>query len=295
MVPHETAQYIGIVELFSHFGWNWIGLLVSDDDSGKAFIETLRPKLLQSKICVAFIQPIETIRPGKLENLLTVVGSMISNLRSDKNKVVLVYLEGLNMGILPLFFLLSQSMEKVWITTAQWDITTVILGNIIPTKSLNGTLSFALHTNLVPGFQDFLETINPYTSKIVFLTLFWHIVFACSFPVLNLYLLDRKPCTGEEKLRSLSGFVFEMGMSGQSYNVYNAVYATAHALHTMHSRRKQRAKGPGAGQKLREVEPWQVMHGFLIPSLVIMNCLVLMDTHRLSSGTLFKCCQPEEE
>ncbi|KAG8140699.1 hypothetical protein E2320_003366, partial [Naja naja] len=31
--------------------------------------------------------------------------------------------------------------------------------------SFNGSLSFALHTNRVPGFQEFLENLNPYHSK----------------------------------------------------------------------------------------------------------------------------------
>ncbi|XP_060545903.1 vomeronasal type-2 receptor 26-like [Pantherophis guttatus] len=35
MVPNENLQYEGIVHLLKHFGWNWIGLLVSEDERGK--------------------------------------------------------------------------------------------------------------------------------------------------------------------------------------------------------------------------------------------------------------------
>ncbi|XP_060545910.1 vomeronasal type-2 receptor 26-like [Pantherophis guttatus] len=35
MVPNENLQYEGIVHLLKHFGWNWIGLLVSEDESGE--------------------------------------------------------------------------------------------------------------------------------------------------------------------------------------------------------------------------------------------------------------------
>uniref|UniRef100_A0ABM5GQ42 Vomeronasal type-2 receptor 26-like n=1 Tax=Pogona vitticeps TaxID=103695 RepID=A0ABM5GQ42_9SAUR len=35
MVPNEDAQYDGIVQLLKHFGWNWIGVIVSEDDNTK--------------------------------------------------------------------------------------------------------------------------------------------------------------------------------------------------------------------------------------------------------------------
>ncbi|XP_078234911.1 vomeronasal type-2 receptor 26-like [Pogona vitticeps] len=53
MIPNEEPQYDGIVELLKYFGWNWIGLLLSSDGTGEAFLRTLRPRLLQNNICVA--------------------------------------------------------------------------------------------------------------------------------------------------------------------------------------------------------------------------------------------------
>ncbi|XP_078234906.1 vomeronasal type-2 receptor 26-like [Pogona vitticeps] len=53
MIPNEEPQYDGIVELLKYFGWNWIGLLLSSDGTGEAFLRTLGPRLLQNNICVA--------------------------------------------------------------------------------------------------------------------------------------------------------------------------------------------------------------------------------------------------
>ncbi|XP_078234907.1 vomeronasal type-2 receptor 26-like [Pogona vitticeps] len=53
MIPNEEPQYDGIVELLKYFGWNWIGLLLSSDGTGEAFLRTLRPRLLQNNICVS--------------------------------------------------------------------------------------------------------------------------------------------------------------------------------------------------------------------------------------------------
>ncbi|XP_054832686.1 vomeronasal type-2 receptor 26-like [Eublepharis macularius] len=73
------------------------------------------------------------------------------------------------------------------------------------------------------------------------------------------YDCDRKKkvmaIIGEEKLDSVPGTVFEMGMSGQSYVIYNAVYAVAHALHAMYSSRAQQRVMEEGG--LLYAQPWQ--------------------------------------
>ncbi|XP_060110941.1 vomeronasal type-2 receptor 26-like [Heteronotia binoei] len=75
---------------------------------------------------------------------------------------------------------------------------------------------------------------------------------------------DQTPkCTGEEKLESVPGFVFETQISVQSYGIYNAVQAVAHTLHAMHSfRTKQKVMENGAEEKLPNIHPWQ-LHSFL--------------------------------
>ncbi|XP_053120228.1 vomeronasal type-2 receptor 26-like [Hemicordylus capensis] len=267
MVPNESPQYTGIVQLLKHFRWNWIGLLTSDDDSGETFLKTLRPRFFQNNICIAFTVsiPAETSHE-KLNNAL---GWIDQTLRLySKVNVILVYgdgqyMEGLRIILEANEFFYFEPMEKVWIITAQWDYTAVFSGNQFTVKSFNGTLSFKPHTNVVPGFQDFLESLNPYQSQIYLMGYFWSNVFNCSLSRHNLYLPGQKYCTGEETLGSLPGFVFEMGMSAQSYSIYNAVYAITHALHAMFSSRyKHKGMRNGERQNLLKVQPWQ-LHAFL--------------------------------
>uniref|UniRef100_A0A8D2IJN9 G-protein coupled receptors family 3 profile domain-containing protein n=1 Tax=Varanus komodoensis TaxID=61221 RepID=A0A8D2IJN9_VARKO len=212
MVPKEGLQYTGIVQLLKQFGWTWIGLIVSDDDSGEIFLQTLRPKLLQSKICLAWTQVIPFITKFSPERILREkIGPKISALFLSEINVFLVYgdnqsMEGLRIILFCNEILDMHPLEKVWITTPEWDITAVPSWEKFTSKSFHGALSFNLHTKVVPGFQNFLVALNPYQSNIPFLKLF-----------------------------CLPGSVFEMTMSGQSYNIYNAVYLAAHAHHTMDS------------------------------------------------------------
>ncbi|XP_062993008.1 vomeronasal type-2 receptor 116-like [Elgaria multicarinata webbii] len=119
MVPNEDPQYVGIVGLLKHFGWNWIGLIVSEDDSGETFLRTLRPRLLQNTICIAWTQVIPTVTqylPNKIiqGKLLPISNTL---LLSDIN-VILVYgdgqsVEGLRMVLYSAEFFNMRPLERL--------------------------------------------------------------------------------------------------------------------------------------------------------------------------------------
>ncbi|XP_061447552.1 vomeronasal type-2 receptor 26-like [Rhineura floridana] len=270
MIPNERLQYAGIVQLLQHFGWTWIGLIVSDDDNGEMLLRTLISWLLQSNICIAFKEIIPTLKKTwdealhmnkKLERISSVLTSIKANM-------ILVHgnsrsMEGLRMVLSIHENVEMNPAERVWVITAHWDFASVFHNTVFTPKSFNGTLSFILHTNDVAEYKEFLETLNPNQSPLYFIHNFWSSAFMCSFPKYYLHMPGTGNCTGEEKLRSLPTTVFEMGMSGQSYSIYNAVYAVAHALHAMlSSRSKHRAMGDITTRKYLDVHPWQ-LHFFL--------------------------------
>ncbi|XP_069859390.1 vomeronasal type-2 receptor 116-like [Dipodomys merriami] len=87
------------------------------------------------------------------------------------------------------------------------------------------------HDN-VSGFTDFVKAVNP--SKYpedIFLARIWFLSFNCSNPQSDCVTWDN--CPHDASLGWLPGRVFDMTMSGHSYNIYNAVYAVAKALHEM--------------------------------------------------------------
>ncbi|KAF7235000.1 Vomeronasal type-2 receptor 26 [Varanus komodoensis] len=269
MVPNEDTQSAGIVQLSKHFSWNWIGFMVSDDDGGETFLRTLRPKFLQSKICIAWTLVIPRMSDFSPDEILLAKLSIISSTLSlSDSNVILVYGNQQSLELLRIHLHISElyymePVERVWIITAEWDYTFVWSGKQFTTKTLNGTLSFTLHTNRVPAFQDFLKHINPHKAVVPFIQEFWFTAFHCSFPQYEAYTPGKETCTGEEKLESLPGSTFEMEMSGQSYNIYNAVYAVAHALHAMDLlTAKQKSRGDVGRWTLWNVQPWQ-LHCFL--------------------------------
>ncbi|XP_060110937.1 vomeronasal type-2 receptor 26-like [Heteronotia binoei] len=256
LVPNEELQHTGIVQLLKHFGWTWVGLITSDDESGETFLQSLRPRLLQNSICIAFVQKM----PMSLKRARNEINKGIyDSLRLNEVNVNLVHGDVLTMDLFRMILHLYESddflpMERVWLITAQWDFTTMIAGGSFPAQSFNGTLSFSLHTNVVPGLEDSLDHINPHYADFAYR--FWETAFDCT---LLTFERGKRKCTEREKLVSLPGSVFEKRVSGESYSVYNAVYAIAHALQALHSlTAKRAARGHQGKRKLGNIQPWQL-------------------------------------
>ncbi|XP_077340926.1 vomeronasal type-2 receptor 26-like [Lithobates pipiens] len=53
-VQNDHVYYLGIAKLVKYFGWNWVGMLLSDDDTGETEAQILKRHLASQEICVAF-------------------------------------------------------------------------------------------------------------------------------------------------------------------------------------------------------------------------------------------------
>ncbi|XP_042329809.1 vomeronasal type-2 receptor 26-like [Sceloporus undulatus] len=272
MATNEDSQYMGIVSLLQHFRWTWVGLFVVDDDSGERFLETMDPLLSQNGICTAFTRQILTqdhLHGQKERDHL--IHDMHQIYRLSNTRIFIIYGPPsivmclkyfLIQGILPSE--ISLLTGKVWIATAQADFVLTSISRDKDVEMFQGALSFMVHSKEVPSFQEFLQTIKPvWTEADDFLKEFWQEAFDCSFPDPRMPYKVSGTCTGEERLQSLIGPLFEMRLSGHSYGIYNAIYAVAHALHDLYSTRSHhRGKVNGIKWALRDLQPWQ-LHPFL--------------------------------
>ncbi|XP_077187511.1 vomeronasal type-2 receptor 26-like [Paroedura picta] len=259
--PSEVPQNLGIIRLLLHFHWNWIGIVAPDDDSGENFIQALTPMLDQNDICVAFTK-------RTLSEILVYYTSIYNDIslavavKESEAKVVVVSgdsnaIRNLMMHLLLYKIRTKTSLEKVWIITSQWEFAAV--GNLFEWRAVeafHGALSFRGHASIIPGFQSFLRTLDPHhPQEDVFLKDWWKLVFTCSFFDIPGIL---KPCVGKEDIGKLPPFLFEMSMTGNSYNVYNAVYLMAHALHAIFPFGPSRGTMRN-GKNLLDVQPWQIL------------------------------------
>uniref|UniRef100_A0ABM5GPZ5 Vomeronasal type-2 receptor 26-like n=1 Tax=Pogona vitticeps TaxID=103695 RepID=A0ABM5GPZ5_9SAUR len=270
MVPNEGEQYKGIVWLLQHFRWTWIGISAVDDDKGDRFLQTIVPLLSQNGICDAFI-----VRLPKWDYVEDLIDSYLKHWKSyrkvteRKASVLFVYgeppsFQSLRMLLFLTPFLSLPPLEKAWVVTSHWDFESVSVQKIWDMETFHGSLSFTVHSNQPLGFQEFLQTVKPSWAKgDGFIQDFWQQSFDCYFKMSKGEEGSNNLCTGEEKLETLPGSLFEMRMFGHSYNIYSAVYAVAHALHALYgSTSKYRRSLERGNMPLMNIQPWQV-HYFL--------------------------------
>ncbi|XP_070590407.1 vomeronasal type-2 receptor 26-like [Erythrolamprus reginae] len=151
---------------------------------------------------------------------------------------------------------------KVWIITSHWKVS--MMGSQDILKGINpfhGALHFRDHARDISNFTHFLLSLDPFNPQgDVFLPQWWERVFECKiYKPGEIAPAWQTTCTGKENLQNLPTYVFETGMTGESYNIYNAIYALAHALHAMFGSGMRTAL-MRLGKRISKVWSWQILH-----------------------------------
>ncbi|XP_036599495.1 vomeronasal type-2 receptor 26-like [Trichosurus vulpecula] len=231
MAPQDSSLHLGIVQLLLHFGWTWVGLIITDDMRGEKFLWNMGEEMRRNKVCVAIIEKIPVSERRHAESQEEFMPRIVAS----SAKVIIVHGDTDSLMILrysqPPFY----GVWKVWIITSHWDVTVRPYG--VHSYAFYGSLIFSHQKSEIPGFKAFLRTVTPtkYPGDI-FLKSFWVSAFECSDEPNK---LEQEDCSLNASLEMLPLHYFDMTMSSLSYLVYNAVYSVAWALHKMINARVQ--------------------------------------------------------
>ncbi|XP_070584746.1 vomeronasal type-2 receptor 26-like [Erythrolamprus reginae] len=260
--PNVTHHYMGILELLLHFKWSWIGVIASNGDNADLFVHDILPIYSQKGICVDFLEKLPQISFSSHVAEKTIKWFATSNMVTGSTaNTVIIQGEIHTISVLRSMFVFAQFYgvsfnSRVWIMTAQMDFASPSFIRDLDLHFLHGALSFAVHTNCPREFHKFQNERNPLSeNRDGFIRIFWKDAFNCDFSNSTLEERDEGICTGEEKLETLPGTVFDTNMSGHSYSIYNAVYIMAHALHAIISLKSKQIKE--ISQKELHEQPWQ--------------------------------------
>ncbi|XP_039176076.1 vomeronasal type-2 receptor 26-like [Crotalus tigris] len=272
MFPNRNQQYMGMLQLLLLFRWTWIGVIFIHDDNGLRFVQNELPKFSQGGVCFDFIEPLPTLyfKTGIHEMIESWVKTYQLIISSTAN-VVFLHGEIHTTIFLRMFPQISElenipmKAGKVWIMTAQMEFTSVPFQQTWDLDILHGTLIFAIHSQDVVGFQNFLQKRNPNMETTDgFIKDFWKQAFLCSFSTSLEEEIVWNHCSGEEKLEALPRSVFDMRITSHSYSIYNAVYAVSHVLQSMTSLKfKYRTMSEEGQKKILKQQLWQSRMGQL--------------------------------
>ncbi|XP_053218530.1 vomeronasal type-2 receptor 26-like [Podarcis raffonei] len=119
MVPNDNTQNEGIVHLIKYLGWTWIGLIVSDDDSGERFVQSMKCMLNENGICVAFAEkaPLVFLQSSSAWNIFS-KGNILATLHRTKANVIVAdgdtySMQGLQMMLYTAYYSGRKPKEKL--------------------------------------------------------------------------------------------------------------------------------------------------------------------------------------
>ncbi|KAM8960941.1 vomeronasal type-2 receptor 26-like [Pelodytes ibericus] len=236
MVQDDSIQFVAIASLMKHFGWTWVGIITSPDDSGVTEGQELRKEMAAHKICTEFLVSIQ--QRGSI-NDQTIYSEVSDVLHNASSQVVVI------CGQVPMqFFLFMQDKHdllsnKTLIFSSSWTFSPDFEGCLV--DALNGSILFTIPKRHIPGLQSFLQNVHPsIRPDDTLLEDIWAQFFQCytANPEKNeifqaIYDLNLQNCTGKEKIVDISSVVYDTHSFRTSYNVYVSGYIMAHALHNI--------------------------------------------------------------
>ncbi|XP_070792463.1 vomeronasal type-2 receptor 26-like [Pituophis catenifer annectens] len=255
MLPAEGAQYPGIVQLLLHFRWTLVGLVAPKTDQGESFMRTMPSLMLSNGICAVLYQSFT----------LNVADINIKLKEYYKWRKVNVFVYGsetnsftTGMIILQRTFQHIQKhvVDKVWITTAQWDLSLDFMFSVHSLKHLASIFSFLIKKSKWANYDDFEIIV---TSIFNFLEK----TFTCSSTKDAFSVKVWRRCRQREELESLRKEEIDEILALDSYLISNTIWAVGRSLNSAHiSTFKRSVRNSGAKVEAPRVKAWQ-LHSFL--------------------------------
>ncbi|XP_006883750.1 PREDICTED: taste receptor type 1 member 2-like [Elephantulus edwardii] len=219
-VPGAEHQMKAMVLLLKQYRWNWIIMLVSNDDYGRENSKVLSEQLAAEGICIAFQETLPTpqanlaLTASEQEHLVTIVDKV----RNSTAHVVVLLSPDLTLRCFFLEVLRQNFSGTVWIASESWSIDPV-LHNYSELRHMGTFLGITTQSVSIPRFSEFRvrhSQAGPPTPN------------KTSPPSTCNQECDR--C-----LNITESFNSILTLTGERvvFNVYSAVYAVAHALHSL--------------------------------------------------------------
>ncbi|XP_034723127.1 extracellular calcium-sensing receptor-like [Etheostoma cragini] len=261
-IPSDAFQVRAMIQILKHFGWSWVGLLVSDDDYGRNVARSFQSDLVQSgEGCLAYSEVLPwDSDPNELMKIVHLI-------KTSTARVIIVFAHEIHMIQLMEEVARQNVTGRQWMASETWTTASVLqTPHLMP--YLSSTLGIAIRKGEIPGLRDFLLQIRPdqhdnniYGNNMV--RQFWEDTFQCRFAPLPAGWVKTggELCTGQEDIEHVETEFLDLSNLRPEYNVYKAVYALAYALDDM--LRCVPGRGPFIGHScatLQRLEPWQLVH-----------------------------------
>nr|XP_006205751.1 G-protein coupled receptor family C group 6 member A [Vicugna pacos] len=156
-VPSDFYQTKAMAHLIQKSGWNWIGIITTDDDYGRLALNTFAVQTVTSNVCIAF----KEVLPAFLsDNTIEVrINQTLEKITAETQvNVIVVFLSQFHV-----FNLFSKAIErninKIWIASDNWSTATKIT-TIPNVKRIGKVVGFTFRRGNMSSFHSFLQNLH---------------------------------------------------------------------------------------------------------------------------------------
>ncbi|XP_077626996.1 G-protein coupled receptor family C group 6 member A isoform X2 [Crocuta crocuta] len=160
-VPSDFYQTKAMANLIQKSGWNWIGIITTDDDYGRLALSTFAVQTTANNVCIAF----KEILPAFLsDNTIEVrINETLDKIIAEAQvNVIVVFLRQFHV-----FNLFSKAIErninKIWIASDNWSTATKIT-TIPNVKRIGKVVGFTFRRGNMSSFHSFLQNLHIFPS-----------------------------------------------------------------------------------------------------------------------------------
>ncbi|KAF5919990.1 hypothetical protein HPG69_014356 [Diceros bicornis minor] len=160
-VPSDFYQTKAMVHLIQKSGWNWIGIITTDDDYGRLALNTFAIQTSANNVCIAFKEVLpaflsdDTIEVRINQTLEKIIAGAQVN-------VIVVFLR--QFHVFNLFNrAIQRNINKTWIASDIWSTATKI--TTIPNiKRIGQVVGFTFRRGNMSSFHAFLQSLPVFPS-----------------------------------------------------------------------------------------------------------------------------------
>ncbi|MBZ3879348.1 G-protein coupled receptor family C group 6 member A [Sciurus carolinensis] len=160
-VPSDFYQTKAMAHLIQKSGWNWIGIITTDDDYGRLALNTFAIQAAANNVCIAF----KEVLPAFLsDNTIEVrINQTLEKIIAEAQvNVIVVFLRRFHV-----FNLFNKAIErninKIWIASDNWSTATKII-TIPNVKKLGKVVGFTFRRGNISSFHAFLQTLHTHPN-----------------------------------------------------------------------------------------------------------------------------------
>ncbi|KAM3930898.1 G-protein coupled receptor family C group 6 member A-like [Leptodactylus fuscus] len=156
-VPNDKHQTEAMVTLIRRYGWNWVGMIASDDDYGRSASSSLSLLFKRYGICTAFSKTIQAYVDHP--DLATTVKDITDELINSSTNVVIVFVKG---PIVRKIFhrAIGLNISKIWIASDSWAYSNEVL-SIENIEKIGTIIGVNFISESVTGFSQYLQNLKP--------------------------------------------------------------------------------------------------------------------------------------